>query len=185
MFLDSLKSFQWYNEPANVCFVEEGMLVETEEQTDFWQSNVHQIHKDSGHFFYTSKISDFSMTIKWRLDNAIASDQCGLMLRVNKYNWAKISLLSPDMRKIQIGCVVTKDGDSDWSSMPIEVKPKVIWFKAIRRTKDFMLFISLDGKEYNMIRMFSFLQADDTILAGAYACSPQNHKFKCILEDIF
>lgn len=185
MFLDSLKNFQWYNEPANVCFVEDGMLVETEPNTDFWQNVSHNIHKDNGHFFYISKISDFSMTVKWRFDKAVASDQCGLMVRVDVNNWAKISLLSPDINKYQIGCVVTNSGNSDWSSMPIDVVPSVLWFKIIRRAKDFILFVSLDGKSYNMIRMFSFFHADDVIKVGAYACSPQNHNFKCVLEDIF
>lgn len=184
MFLDYLKNFQWYNEPANVCFVEDGMLVETEAQTDFWQSSQHHIHKDNGHFFYTSKISDFSITIKWRLNSVATSDQCGLMLRIDEYNWAKISILNPDIQKIQIGCVVAKNGDSDWSAMPIDLLPQNIWFKAIRRAKDFMFFVSLDGKNYNMMRMFAFPQADDVLKVGAYACSPQNHNFKCILEDI-
>ncbi len=38
MLLDSLKDFFWLNEPANVRFVEEGMLVETLPETDFWES---------------------------------------------------------------------------------------------------------------------------------------------------
>ena len=37
----------------NVRFIEEGMIVEVAEQTDFWQSAAHNFHRDNGHFFYT------------------------------------------------------------------------------------------------------------------------------------
>lgn len=51
MLLDALRDFSWYNEPHNVRFIEEGMIVEVAEQTDFWQSAAHNFHRDNGHFF--------------------------------------------------------------------------------------------------------------------------------------
>ena len=37
MILEKIKNFDWYNEPKNVRFIEEGILVETHPNTDFWQ----------------------------------------------------------------------------------------------------------------------------------------------------
>ncbi len=184
MLLDSLRYFSWYNEPDNVRFVENGMQIETKPQSDFWQNTFHNIKKDNGHFFYCEKDKDFSMVAHWSFDNMIASDQCGLMLRINEHNWMKISILSPDMRNIQVGTVVTSDGNSDWSSHFLDSLPKEIWFKAIRQGNDYGVFYSLDGISFHQVRMFMLISADNNIKVGAYACSPQNRSFTCVLNDL-
>ena len=53
MLLDSLKDFSWYNEPADVSFGEDGMTVETEQETDFWQSLHH--NRQRTFFLYPQK----------------------------------------------------------------------------------------------------------------------------------
>lgn len=184
MLLDSLKNFSWYNEPQNVRFVEEGMLVETMPQTDFWQAAHHNFSKDDGHFFYTEKRGNFDLTLKWHLGAAVASDQCGLMIREDSCNWAKIGFLSPDLSAPQLGCVVTSGGISDWSSHYLPAAPSDLWCKVMCRGDDFVFFCSTDGEKFRQIRMFHFANQQTVIKAGAYCCSPQNHKFECILENI-
>ena len=185
MLLDALKDFSWYNEPENVRFVENGMLVETSPETDFWQNSAYHLHRDNGHFFYTSKFSDFTITVKWSFSGAIASDQCGLMIRIDNLNWAKISLLSTDMRKLQIGAVVSNKGFSDWSSYPLVSLPQELWFRAVRRGNDFALYFSIDGVIFERIRVFYFPYAETSLKVGAYACSPQKRSFSCVLEDVY
>lgn len=107
MLLDALRDFTWYNEPHNVRFIEEGMIVEVAEQTDFWQSAAHNFHRDNGHFFYTEKTGDFTLTLKWHSDEPLAFAQCGVMVRLDNLNWAKGGVLSPDLYKPQLGTVVT------------------------------------------------------------------------------
>lgn len=55
MFLEQLRDFEWYNEPADVSFDERGMQVLSLPGTDFWQSLHHRVSKDDGHFFFTRK----------------------------------------------------------------------------------------------------------------------------------
>lgn len=184
MLLDSLKHFSWYNEPSNVRFVEEGMLVETMPQTDFWQAEHRGFRKDDGHFFYTEKQGDFVMTLNWHFGSAVSSDQCGLMIRADSRNWAKIGFLSPDISVPQIGCVVTAEGVSDWSSHYLPLMSGDYWFKVVRRGGDFMFFYSTDSEKYNQCRLFHIEKASSDIKAGAYCCASQNHKFECILQNI-
>lgn len=184
MLLDSLKHYNWYNEPSNVRFVEDGMLVETVPQTDFWQASHHGFNKDNGHFFYTEKQDDFKMWLNWHFSSAVASDQCGLMIRVDNHNWAKIGFLSPDTSVPQIGCIITSNGFSDWSSHNLSANSSDFWFKAVRRGDDFLFFYSVDGVKYHQCRLFHLEKASSVIKAGAYCCSPQNHKFECILQNI-
>lgn len=184
MLLDSLKHFSWYNEPSNVRFVEEGMLVETMPQTDFWQAAHRGFRKDDGHFFYTEKQGDFEMLLNWRFGSAVASDQCGLMVRIDSRNWAKIGLLSPNISVPQIGCVITAEGTSDWSSHYLPSMLSECWFKVVRRGGDFLFFYSTDGEKYIQCRLFHLEKAASDIKAGAYCCAPQNHNFECILQNI-
>lgn len=184
MLLDSLKHYSWYNEPSNVRFVEEGMLVETMPQTDFWQAAHRGFRKDDGHFFYTEKLGNFEMLLNWHFSAAVSSDQCGLMVRADSRNWAKIGFLSPDMTVPQIGCVVTADGFSDWSSHCLPEAGCDYWFRVIRRGGDFLFFYSADGVKYHQCRLFHLEKAASDVKAGAYCCSPQNHRFECILQNI-
>ena len=55
MLLDALRDFTWYNEPHNVRFIEEGMIVEVAEQTDFWQSAAHIFIGITDTFFIRKK----------------------------------------------------------------------------------------------------------------------------------
>ncbi len=184
MLLDCLKDFSWYNEPANVRFVEDGMLVETEPETDFWQNTGHNFHKDNGHFFYTRRQGNFSLTLKWHFETPAASDQCGIMLRLDNLNWAKAGFLSTDLRAPQLGSVVTVKGCSDWAVWPLESLPQDIWLRLRRCGTDFLFFASTNGENFRQIRMFSLPDATVELKVGAYACSPQRRSFECVLADI-
>lgn len=184
MLLDALKNFSWYNEPSNVRFIEEGMLIETNGSSDFWQNSSHGIHKDNGHFFFAVRAGNFNLTLKWRLYNPVASDQCGIMARVDYLNWAKIGFLSTDLQHPSLGSIVTKHGDSDWAASSLAKVPEEIWFRLVRRNGSLIAFYSLDGNGYQQIRLFNLPEMPDTLKIGAYACSPQPHNFECILEEV-
>ena len=184
MLLDVLRNFSWYNEPANVRFIEEGMLIETKQNTDLWQNNAHNLHKDDGNFFYVQKQGDFNLTIKWHLYAPVSSDQCGIMVRIDNFNWAKIGFLSTNLQDPQIGSVVTKAGDSDWACVELSEIPSAISLRIIRRGTSFAAFYSLDEKTFKQIRLFSFADTPTEVKIGAYACSPQAHNFECVLEEV-
>lgn len=184
MLLDSLKDFSWDNEPADVCFNENGMVVKSEPETDFWQSLPHNIHRDNGHFFFTRKNGDFSLVVHWRFEQAEAADQCGIMLRIDSLNWVKAGFLSSDMRMPQLGSVVTTNGTSDWAVWPLVSVPQDIWLKAVRKGKNFLLFASIDGQNFRQLRMFALPNVKNELRCGAYICSPQKHNFSATLVSI-
>lgn len=184
MLLDSLRNFSWYNEPENVRFNEEGMVVTVRGGTDFWQSSHHNFHKDDGHFFYTAVTGDFTLTLKWHADAAAVFSQCGIMLRIDNLNWAKAGILSPNLQRPQIGSIVTNQGYSDWASQALVQYQPQIWYRLRRRNGDFIFYYSLDGEVFQQLRMFHPLNTIGEIKAGAYACSPQQSNFSCILESV-
>lgn len=183
MLLDSLKDFEWYNEPYDVRFTEQGMIVEPQAKTDFWQSVHHNFHKDDGHFFFTRQPRDFTLNLKWNCQGAFAFDQCGLMLRLDNLNWFKGGCLSPDLEHPQIGTIVTTNGSSDWASTPVKSLHD-IWYRLKRRGSDYVFAYSDDGHNYTTLRTFSLSRPDVEVKIGAYACSPQRFGFSATLEII-
>ena len=94
MNFESLANFDWYNEPENVRFETDNMVIYAKPQTDFWQSVQHGFKKDNGHFFFSRKDGDFSFIVRWRFDRLDKFAQCGVMLRTDERNWLKASLMN-------------------------------------------------------------------------------------------
>ena len=184
MLLEKIKNFNWINEPQNVEFIEKGLLITTKPQTDFWQNSAFNISKNDGHFFACIKEGDFSLSAKWFFEKNIASAQCGILVSSDAKNWIKAGLLSMNDELPQIGVVVANNGACDWSVIDLEKNTKTIYFKIKRKGANFIVFYSLDGNEYKQIRLINHLHIRQVIDVGAYACSPKETSFDCILEEI-
>lgn len=184
MILENIKDFDWYNEPENVRFIEEGLLIEAAPQTDFWQNSDSGFYKDNGHLFAENRLGNFDLCAKWHFMKIKDSAQCGIMVRSDAANWIKAGLLSPNPYHPQIGVVVANQGASDWSVTDIPEGTKDLWFQIKRRGRDFVVFYSLDGEKFNQIRMAHLPKTANETKAGAYACSPKNESFECVLEQI-
>lgn len=184
MLLEKIKDFNWVNEPKNVEFIEKGLLITTKEHTDFWQNSAFNISKDDGHFFACVKEGDFSLTTKWSFEKFKASAQCGLMIKSDAKNWIKAGVLPTANNKAQIGVVVANNGVCDWSVNDIEENTNSIYFNIKRKGTNFIVYYSIDSKNYNQIRLVNHPHIRQVIDVGAYACSPKNESFDCVLEEI-
>ena len=184
MILENIKDFNWYNDPQNVRFVEEGMLIETRPRTDFWQNIDCRFQKDDGHLFAKKISGDFVLTVKWSFPLVKNSAQCGLMFRSDAQNWIKAGLLSPNFITPQIGVVSANQGSSDWSVGNLPEDCHEIWLRLRRRGKDFVVMSSIDGADFRQIRMLHLPKISDIADVGAYACSPDKESFECVLEEL-
>ena len=149
MILENIKDFNWYNDPQNVRFVNNGMLIETRPRTDFWQNIDSHFQKDNGHLF--------------------------------AQNWG---LLSPSFVMPQLGVVSANQGSCDWSAVELPLECRKIWLRLSRRSKDFVIMYSLNGNNFHQIRMLHLPKVSDVAAVGAYACSPGEESFECVLEEI-
>lgn len=184
MLLDVLKDFEWYNEPLRITYREEGMDICTETQTDFWQNQQHQLHKDNGHFFFTSKGGDFCLNLHWKYEEFSGFRQCGAMIRIDERNWIKAGIMSPDNHKLQLGTVITHRGNSDWAVHNLGFENNEIWFRIKRIKGDYIIFVSTDGNKFQQLRLCTFHAETPEVKVGAYACSPQNISFVCTLANL-
>ena len=183
MHFEALEIFEWFNEPENVRFENDAMVIYAKSGTDFWQSIHHGFKKDDGHFFFCRQKDDFILTLKWRFDDLNKFSQCGLMLRVDERNWFKASLMNEVSGENVLATSLTLNGHSDWSGFKINADIHEIWFRLQRVEDDYILFYSLNGLEFNKIKMF-YLKSFEEIKAGAYIASPNEENFCAELSNI-
>ena len=184
MILENIKDFNWYNDPQNVRFVNNGMLIETRPRTDFWQNIDSHFQKDNGHLFAQNCGGNFVLTVKWSFPLVKNSAQCGLMFRSDTLNWIKAGLLAPRFVMPQLGVVSANQGSCDWSAVELPLECRKIWLRLSRRSKDFVIMYSLNGNNFHQIRMLHLPKVSDVAAVGAYACSPSEESFECVLEEI-
>ena len=183
MHFEALENFEWMNDPENVRFEDDAMVIYAKEGTDFWQSIHRNFHKDSGHFFYIRQADDFILTLKWKFAEMKKFSQCGLMLRVDERNWLKVSLMNETAENNMLASSLTVAGHSDWAGFKVNDNIHEIWFRLQRVDDDYILFYSLDGLVYEKIRT-AYLKGVEDVKVGAYIASPNEVGFAAQLEYI-
>ena len=183
MHFGALENFEWMNEPENVRFEDNSMIVYAKSGTDFWQSVHRGFHKDDGHFFFSRQEGDFIITLKWSFEKLNKFSQCGLMLRVDERNWLKVSLMNESFETDTLVSAVTTNGHSDLVEFSLPHKVNDIWFRLQRTDDDYMLFYSLDGVAFKRLRIF-YLQSYEEVKVGAYIANPGDKEFDAELSNI-
>ena len=183
MLLETLKEFDWLNEPQNVRFMDDGMHASSKYRTDFWCCARHNFRKDDGHFFYSYVLGDFCCDLDWSGINQANFDQCGIMLRLDVNNWFKASFIYENSRP-QLISSLTTDGYSDLAVVPLMDSFSHIWYRVKKRKGCYIASYSFDGVNYNTLRKFYLVHDNDEIKVGAYLCSPQHEDFEAVLHGI-
>lgn len=183
MNFEVLENFEWYNDPENVRFEDNSMVIYAKSGTEFWQSQQHNFKKDNGHFFYSRQNDDFILTLKWSFDAADKYSQCGIMVRIDERNWLKASMMNETKEDNILATSLTINGHSDWSGMSFDFPIREIWFRLQRTNDDYVLFYSLNGINFNRLKMF-YLQSIEDIKVGAYIAAPNPEPFVAALSDI-
>ncbi|MBQ8672072.1 MAG: DUF1349 domain-containing protein [Alphaproteobacteria bacterium] len=184
MLLETLKEFDWLNEPQRVRFDESGMQVTAKYRTDFWCCARYGFRKDDGHFFFSYVLGDFCCDLNWEFDKVGAFDQCGLMLRLDVNNWFKISIMSENADNPMIATSLTSSGLSDLASQPLPHGVKRLWYRLKKRKGCYTAYYSTDGEKYVQLRKFYLLNDGDEVKVGAYICSPQQEAFEATLHGL-
>jgi regulation of enolase protein 1 (concanavalin A-like superfamily) len=183
MLFEALENFEWYNDPENVRFDNEAMVIYAKQGTDFWQSTQHGISKDNGHFFFSRQKGDFTLSFKWKVDTSERFSQCGMMLRRDEQNWVKAALMNEVNGDNVVMSAMAINGHADCVSFTLSQEVSEIWFKLQRHLDDYMLMYSLDGVKYIPIRTF-YLKSYEDIKVGAYMANPSDKDFNASLSCV-
>ncbi|MFB1099162.1 DUF1349 domain-containing protein [Terribacillus sp. JSM ZJ617] len=167
---------RWHNEPSkwSIDTTSSQLVLETDEETDFWQKTHYGFENDNGHFLYIKTNKNFRMTTKVKAMPNSKYDHAGLMIRHSKNTWVKSSLeyITPNLSKL--GAVVTNRGYSDWSTQYVKDKEIDLYLRLSRINQNCYVDFSWDGEEWMQMRIAHLDLPDDSpIAAGLFACSPQ------------
>ena len=172
------KPFYWFNEPTTYQ-LGAGLEIYTDEKTDFWQNTHYGFQRDDGHCLLTRLAGDFSLMTHVEFRPQEIYDQCGLMVRVDRENWIKVSTEYENEKHSRLGSVVTNLGYSDWATQDISSTHTEMWYRISKNGPDFLLENSYDGQNWLQLRITHLHQVPEQLEAGVYACSPIGKDFWC------
>ncbi|MBQ7632591.1 MAG: DUF1349 domain-containing protein [Alphaproteobacteria bacterium] len=184
MLLETLKEFDWMNEPQRVRFDEDGMHVAAKYRTDFWCCERYGFQKDDGHFFFSYVLGDFCCDLDWSSENSNVFDQCGIMVRTDVNNWFKAALMYENENTPLLATSLTNGGFSDLATVPLPAGVKHVWYRLKKKKGCYIASYSLDGQNYVQLRKFYLLNDNDEMKIGAYLCSPQHDDFEAVLHGL-
>lgn len=103
------------------------------------------------------------------------------MVRENATTWLKCGI--EFVENVQnVSAVVTRDF-SDWSVIPLLQSPESLWLRVQRRAEAMEVQYSLNGKQYQMLRL-AYLTDAETLEVGIMAASPEGKGYEITFEGI-
>ncbi len=180
----SVEKMKWLYEPTNWKLKGEGLYLETDEITDFWQRTHYGFRNDNAHFKYIETDKDFTMTTKVKFNPVHQFDQCGLCVRIDEDNWIKSSIEYELNNPPKLGAVVTNHGYSDWSTQELDKQVYEAEFRITREGQDYKIEVNIENKGYIQLRICHLHNDNKNVMAGIYACSPIDKGYSVVFEDI-
>lgn len=168
-------NFKWINE-SSAEYKDGVLIVYAPAQTDYFNSPV----KENGFFpnpvanaslYYTELTGDFVFKTKVSLEFKNFYDAAALLVYENENVWAKLALENSDLpcRKPAVVSVVTNRISDDCNGPVMD--GNTVWFQISRVDDCFAFHYSVDGVEYNMVRVFT-LPVGQTVKVGFEAQAP-------------
>lgn len=179
---ESLKGFKWLYEPKQWKFADEGLVIQPDASSDFWQRTHYGFRNDNAHFYYTEIKGDFEMYAQVSFEGKHRFDQAGLCVRIDEDNWLKTSAEYETEKFSHLGAVVTNLGYSDWSTQEIPASVHDMEYKIIRKGQDYEVYAKYGDKDFQQIRIGHLHKNDTLVKAGVYACSPTAAGYKAVFR---
>lgn len=170
-----MKDFKWINE-SKAEYKDGVLCVYAPDKTDYFNSPV----KENGAFpepvanaplFYIEMTGDFVFRTKVELEFKSLYDAAALLVYENENVWAKLALENSDLpcRKPAVVSVVTNRISDDCNGPVMD--NNYVWLQISRVDDCFGFHYSVDGKEYQMVRVFT-IPVGKTVKVGFEAQAP-------------
>ena len=167
--MSNLQSGTWLNPPVSIEIIEEGLLVTTALESDFWRETSYGFVHDTGHALLNDFPQESSIELSWILDYDQQFDQAGLFIYSDEKNWIKTGIEFADGAP-QLGAVVTI-GKSDWSVAPVpEWMGKEVHLR-ISRSGDALTVRAKCEGDWQLVRLAP-LDPSKNWKAGLHCASP-------------
>lgn len=180
-----IKNLKWIREPKSYSINKDKIEIITKPHTDLWQRTYYHFRNDNAPVLQM-ETSDkyFSFIVKTEFESKNRFDQCGIVMYLDSENWLKASIEYENEDFQHLGSVVTNNGYSDWATTSIDASIKSMWYRFNRREDDYCIECSVDGINYNQMRICHMSKGADAIQFGIYACSPEDSSFKATFTNM-
>lgn len=181
-----LKNFSWTRFPESFTLLTEGIEVVTRPHTDLWQNTYYHFQNDNAPVFQMeTEEKYFSFIVKTEFSESHHRfDQCGIVLYLDSENWLKGSIEYENDSYQHLGSVVTNNGYSDWATTEIEASIHSMWYRLSRREDDYRIECSVDGENFQQMRICHLINGNGKVRFGIYACSPEASSFKAVFTKM-
>jgi regulation of enolase protein 1 (concanavalin A-like superfamily) len=186
------ESGRWINPPQLFAFNDNGVSLQTEPGTDFWQRTFYGFRNENAPAYLFDRCDNFTFTVTVECEYKTLFDQAGIIIWIDQNNWIKASLEYENAEFSRLGVVVTNDGHSDWSTRNSPAVPR-IEFRVSRRGPDFLIEARTDT-DWEQLRIAHLSALGETtavmgttpsaqltncnsVGVGVYACSPGASQF--------
>ncbi|MGH1829916.1 DUF1349 domain-containing protein [Enterococcus gilvus] len=181
-----LKNFNWTRFPESFTLLTEGIEVVTKPHTDLWQNTYYHFQNDNAPVFQMeTEEKYFSFIVKTEFSESHHRfDQCGIVLYLDSENWLKGSIEYESDSYQHLGSVVTNNGYSDWATTEIDASIHSMWYRLSRREDDYRIECSVDGENFQQMRICHLINGNGKVRFGIYACSPEDSSFKAVFTKM-
>lgn len=173
-----INKLEWIRKPDKYLITDDLIEITTSPFTDLWQKTYYHFVNDNAPVLQMkTSVKYFSFVVKTMFDSKKRFDQCGVVMYLDSQNWIKASIEYENEEFQHLGSVVTNNGYSDWATTIIPADVKSMWYRFSRREDDYCIECSLDGSNFNQMRICHMIHGKDIIQFGIYACSPEDSSF--------
>ncbi len=178
-------SFKWVNESK---LTKEGdkIIIYAPGATDYFNNPIPQNGKlmapqKNAPFYYTDVEGDFVVRVKVTPNFKTIYDACCIMAIQDENVWAKAAFEKSDFGTTAVVSVVTNQVSDDANGCNIESDS--VWLQMVRVGNNFAIHYSLDGKTFDMVRLFT-LPAEKSIKVGLEAQCPMGDGGDRVFEHL-
>ncbi len=146
-----------------------GMRVEVPARVDYFQAPDGSHAADNAPFLWANVSGDFVAQAHVRPDFVTRYDAGALMVRHGMRQWAKLCYEATDFGTHAIVSVVTRDYSDDANGVNLTAAD--VWLQILRKGDVFGMHYALDGKGWQMVRLFR-LEVPASVKVGLVAQCP-------------
>ena len=175
-----LKNFNWVNDPKVFSIASEGLLVEAEEGTDYFNNPEDGSVTGTAPLLYQNLSGDFIATAVVKPDFNAQWNAVSLMAHIDETNWIKFAFESSDATGPSVVTVVTKGVSDDANGVVIE-NTDTLWLSLVKKDSIYAMHWSANGKDFKMARLTT-MPATDSLKVGVEFQSPVGEKALHLLK---
>lgn len=183
----TFENFKWINE-TSASYADGVLKIYAPDNSDYFNSPMKEggalpAPVSNATLYYTELTGDFVFRAKVSLNFKNTFDASALLIYENENIWAKLALENSDLpcRKPAVVSVVTRRISDDCNGPVMDGNS--VWLQIARVDDCFAFHYSTDGKEYNMVRLFTF-PVGKTVKVGFEAQAPMGEGGNRLFEDI-